>query len=89
MQKLKAIYARIFKVSKNEINLPIYVVFAGVALIVFHVFSYMIPFTNNAFVATNVIPIAADVSGFISEIYVKNGQKVEKDTPLFKVYQPP
>lgn len=89
MQKLKTIYAKIFKVSKNEINLPKYVVGIGVALIIFHVFSYMIPFTNNAFVATNVIPIAADVSGFISEIYVKNGQEVKKDEPLFKVYQPP
>ncbi len=56
---------------------------------VYHLFSYMIPFTDNAFVVTNVTPVAADVSGFISEIHVKNGQQVKKNQALFTVYQPP
>ncbi|OGV36007.1 MAG: multidrug transporter [Legionellales bacterium RIFCSPHIGHO2_12_FULL_35_11] len=80
---------KILKVSKHEINLPYIVLILGFIIIIFHIFSYYIPFTNNAFVATNVIPIAADVSGFISEIYVKNGQVVKQDQPLFKVYQKP
>lgn len=80
---------KIFKVSKSEINLPIVVIVIGALLITYHVFSYMIPFTNNAFVATNVVPIAADVSGYITEIYVKNGQPVKKGDPLLQVYQEP
>lgn len=52
-------------------------------------FSYLFPFTNNAFVVANVMPVAADVSGFITDIYVQNGQTVKKGQPLFKVYQDP
>ncbi|HAT8751912.1 TPA: HlyD family efflux transporter periplasmic adaptor subunit [Legionella pneumophila] len=78
-----------FKKAKNYINLPIIVV--GLALIIglFHLFSYLLPFTDNAFVVTNVTPVAADVSGFITEIYVKNGQKVKKNDPIFSVYRVP
>jgi multidrug resistance efflux pump len=79
----------LFKVSKREINLPKLVVWVGVILIVFHIFSYYLPFTSNAFVVANNVPIAADVSGFITEIYVKNGQRVKKGEVLFKVFQEP
>ena len=80
---------QVLKVLKNEINLPIIVVLLGFIIAVYHIFSYMIPFTDNAFVATNITPIAADVSGYITDVYVKNGQAVKKDQPLFKVYQEP
>lgn len=80
---------KIFKVSKREINLPYVVVVSALVIITFHIFSYLIPFTNNAFVATNTMPVAADVSGFISDIYVKNGQQVKKGQTLFKVFQKP
>lgn len=52
-------------------------------------FSYLIPFTDNAFVVANNQTVAADVSGYISKIYVKNGQKVKKGQPLFLVYDEP
>ena len=87
--KLPPYTLKIFKVSKKEINLPILVIIIGLLLITYHIFSYMIPFTNNAFVATNVVPIAADVSGYITDIYVKNGQSVKKDEPLIQVFQEP
>src|SRR3990167_9137103 len=80
---------KILKVSKNEINLPVIVIAVAFLLIIYHIFSYMIPFTNNAFVVTKVTPIAADVSGYITDIYVKNGQPVKQDDPLVKVYQEP
>lgn len=80
---------KIFKVSKNEVNLPVIVIVIAIAIGLFHLFSYMIPFTNNAFVATNIAPVAADVSGFITKVYVKNGQHVKKNDPLIKVYQKP
>lgn len=79
----------IFKLMRNELNLPLFVV-AGAAIIgIYHVFSYLLPFTDNAFVVTNVTPVAADVSGFITDIYVANGQPVKKNDPLFKVYAEP
>ena len=49
----------------------------------------MIPFTDNAFVVTNITPVAADVSGFITEINVQNGQSVKKNQAIFTVYQEP
>lgn len=55
----------------------------------FHLFCYWFPFTDNAFVVTNVSPVAADVSGFITDIYVKNGQAVKAGQAIFKVYQAP
>ncbi|CDZ78955.1 Multidrug resistance protein MdtN [Legionella massiliensis] len=80
---------RIFKVSKNEINLPIIVIVISIIIGIYHIFSYMIPFTSHAFVVTNVTPIAADVSGFITDIHVRNGSAVKKDDPLFEVYREP
>ena len=74
---------------KKNITLPVIVVVLAFAIGCFHLFSYLIPFTDNAFVVTNVTPVAADVSGFITDIYVKNGQKVRKDQPIFTVYQTP
>jgi multidrug efflux system membrane fusion protein len=52
-------------------------------------FSFLFPFTNNAFVVANITPIAADVSGFITDIYVKNGQAVKKGQDILKVFQDP
>jgi multidrug resistance efflux pump len=54
-----------------------------------HFFSYLIPLTDDAFVVANSQPVAADVSGYITEIYIKNGQKVKKGEPLFKVFDTP
>jgi multidrug resistance efflux pump len=74
---------------KDSINLPIVVLGLVLAVGVFHLFSYMIPFTDNAFVVTNVTPVAADVEGFITEIHVKNGEHVKKNQPIFTVYRVP
>lgn len=79
----------ILKTLKNEITFPVLVVIIGALIGIYHLFSYMVPFTDNAFVVTNVTPIAADVSGYITKIYVKNGQIVKKNDPLFIVYQKP
>lgn len=80
---------RVLKVLKNEVSLPLIVIVIGLVIGLLHVFSYLVPFTDNAFVVTNVTPIAADVSGYITDIYVKNGQNVRKGEPLFIVYQEP
>lgn len=74
---------------RNELNLPVLVIILAAVIGIYHVFSYRVPFTDNAFVVTNVTPVAADVSGFITDIYVKNGQPVRKNAPIFTVYQEP
>ncbi len=58
-------------------------------LFVFYNFSFLFPFTNNAFVVANIRPVAANVSGYITKIYVKNEQHVKKGKPLFQVFQKP
>ena len=80
---------RIFQVAKKEINLPLIVIAASAVIFIYYIFSYLIPFTGHAFLVTNVTPIAADVSGFVTDIYVKNGSVVKEGDPLFTVYQKP
>lgn len=68
-----------------------YIVVLSFALIaaLYYFFSFIIPFTNNAFVVANVRPVAAIVSGYVTNLYVKNEQYVHKDQPLFTVFQKP
>ena len=59
-------------------NFP-FLVFSIILLAgIIYFFSYLFPFTNNAFVVANIMPVAADVSGFITDIAVTNGQDVKK-----------
>lgn len=55
----------------------------------YYFFSFLIPFTNNAFVIANIRPVAAIVHGYISELNIKNEQYVKKGEKLFTVYQAP
>ena len=81
--------AKLGNLIRKQLNLPIIIVGLAGVIGIYHLFSYLIPFTDNAFVVTNVTPVAADVSGFITDIYVKNGQAIKKNEPIFKVYQEP
>lgn len=80
---------KIFQIKKDKINLPSIILIIAILIGLIHFFSYLVPITDNAFVVANTQPVAADVSGFITQIYVKNGQKVTKDAPLFKVFAEP
>lgn len=68
---------------------PYTVVLSLVLLAVLYYFSLFNPFTNNAFVVANVRPVAAIVSGYITDLYVENEQYVHKGQPLFTVFQEP
>ncbi|KTD63663.1 hemolysin D [Legionella santicrucis] len=57
--------------------------------VLYYFFSFLVPFTNNAFVVANVRPVAAIVSGYITDLYVENEQYVHKGQPLFTVFQEP
>lgn len=66
-------------------------VFVSILIIglLFYEFSYYFPFTNNAFVVANIRPVAANVNGYITHIFVKNEEYVKKGAPLFTVFKAP
>lgn len=68
---------------------PFTVALCVLGFIVIYHFSYLFPFTNNGFVIANISPVGANVSGYITEIYVKNEQMVKKGQPLFTVFKTP
>ncbi|OGV25815.1 MAG: multidrug transporter [Legionellales bacterium RIFCSPHIGHO2_12_FULL_37_14] len=78
-----------FSLKNRFLNIPLLTILILGFILLYHCLAYLIPFTDNAFVVTNISPVAADVSGFITDIYVKNGQSVKKNQPIFKVYQAP
>lgn len=65
------------------------IVVIGLASFVIYAFSFMFPITDDAFVVNNVRPVVAEVNGYVTEIYVKNGQQVKRGEPLFKVLDEP
>ncbi|MFT6834638.1 MAG: multidrug resistance efflux pump [Francisellaceae bacterium] len=67
-------------------NSIIFIVLAGLIL---YTVSFIFPVTDDAFVVSNIRPVVAEVEGYISEIYVKNGDQVKKGQPLFKVLDDP
>lgn len=66
--------------------IPLIVIFAA---LIYYFFSFLIPFTDNAFSVNNITPVSADVSGYITKIYVKNEQVVRQGDPLLVVFQQP
>ena len=68
---------------------PLVLILTVLAVIFFYQFSYLFPFTNNAFIVANVSPVAANVSGYITDIYVQNEQPVRKGQALFQVFRRP
>ncbi len=68
---------------------PLAVLCVLIASIILYGFSYYFPFTNNAFVVANIRPVAANVSGYITDIYVENETYVTKGSPLFTVFKAP
>lgn len=68
---------------------PIVFILCLIIFIGIYHFSYYFPFTNNAFVVANVRPVAADVEGYITDIYVKNEESVKQGQPLFTVFKKP
>lgn len=75
--------------NNTQRNFPTYFIY-GIFIIGFlYYFSFCFPFTNNAFVIANIRPVAANVEGYITQIYVKNEDYVKKGSPLFTVFEKP
>ena len=71
------------------INFPRFVLIIGIISAITYLFSFLYPITDNAFIVANISPVAADVSGYVTNIFVVNGQKVKKGDKLFTVFQKP
>ncbi len=65
------------------------VITLGILTTFVYMFSYLFPITDDAFVINNIRPVAAQVNGFITNLYVKNGQYVKKGEKLFTVFDKP
>lgn len=72
-----------------QYKFPTVVLTAVLLLIIVYNFSFLFPFTNNGFVTANVRPVAANVTGYITDIYIRNEQYVKKGHPLFTVFKTP
>lgn len=80
---------KIYNFWKDKFNLPTIIMIVALVIGFFHFFSYLFPFTDNAFVVANVQTVAADIQGYVTDIYVKNGERVKKNQPLIKVFEKP
>lgn len=78
-----------FKSFKPYLTLPNVIILTGILSTFAYLFSYLVPFTDNAFVINNIRPVAAQVNGFITELYVHNGEYVTKGQKLFSVFKKP
>lgn len=79
----------ISKFIKQHLNFANIVILIGVLTTLIYLFSYLFPLTDNAFVVNNVRPVAAQVRGYITNLYVQNGQYVKKGEKLFTVFDKP
>ncbi|KTD40510.1 HlyD family secretion protein [Legionella parisiensis] len=74
---------------KHWFTLANVIILIGILTTVIYIFSYLFPFTDNAFVVNNVRPVAALANGYITSLYIKNGDVVKKGQKLFTVFQKP
>jgi membrane fusion protein, multidrug efflux system len=78
-----------FNVWKTQHKFPTYFIAGFITIGFLYYFAYCFPFTNNAFVIANIRPVAANVEGYITKIYVKDEEVVKKGAPLFTVFEKP
>lgn len=74
---------------KRKLTFANVIVTIGITTAIIYTFSYLFPMTDNAFVVNNVRPVAAQVKGYVTNIYVKNGDYVKKGDKLFTVFDKP
>lgn len=77
---------KIKEILKHNFTFANVVILFGLCTTFVYVFSYLFPVTDNSFVVNNVRPVASLVKGYVTNTYVKNGQKVKKGELLFTVF---
>lgn len=71
---------------KIKLNFATIVFLIGLIVSCLYLVTYLFPVTDNAFVVNDVTPVAAMVDGYISQIYVTNGQKLHKGDKILQIY---
>ena len=84
---LNLLWTNVMKIAslrylKRHITFANSVIFVGAITAFLYIFSYCFPITDNAFVVNNVRPVAALVKGYVTNVYVKNGDVVKKGKTL-------
>ncbi|MEI6790576.1 MAG: HlyD family secretion protein [Myxococcaceae bacterium] len=74
---------------KPNITFANTVITIGIITVFIYIFSYLFPVTDNAFVVNNIRPVAALVQGYVTNIYIKNGDYVKHGQKLFTVFDKP
>lgn len=73
------------KLLKNKvIFIFVALFFAGLA---YFYWLYKEPYTQNAFVVANIRPVTSFVSGYVTNVYVKNNIMVKKGDKLFDIFK--
>ena len=72
----------------RNILLTVFILIAMI-LIAYFLWLNRLPFTDNAFVVANIRPVAAEVPGPITDIYVKNNHLVRRGDPILTIYKEP
>ena len=67
---------------KQWFNFTNTIILIGILTTIIYLFSFLFPFTDNAFVVNNIRPVAALTSGYLTGLYVKNGEPVRKGQKL-------
>lgn len=74
---------------KRHVTFANSVILVGAITAFLYIFSYWFPVTDNAFVVNNIRPVAALAKGYVTNVYVKNGDLVKKGQKLFSVFDKP
>jgi multidrug resistance efflux pump len=80
---MKRLLPFLFRFSITVVVVAIAVVVAW-QLWVYYMLS---PWTRDGRVRADVVPVAADVSGLVSDVFVHDNQLVKKGDPLFRIDQ--
>src|SRR6201992_316718 len=74
--------------STGRVLLTLFVVLVA-GLVGWQLWSYYMlePWTRDSRVRADVVTVAADVSGLVSDVLVKDNQTVTKGQPLFRIDQ--
>ena len=77
-----------FFASAGRVLLTLVVVVVAIA-VAWQLWSYYMlePWTRDGRVRADVVPVAADVSGLISDVFVHDNEKVSKGQQLFRIDQ--
>jgi multidrug resistance efflux pump len=73
----------------KKLNFAVIVFLIGTLIAILYLLTYLVPVTDNAFVISNITPVAAMVDGYVTKIYVQNGQKLKTGDPILMVHQAP